>query len=63
MCGLWLLNLLVCLSIQGLIALSLCGNKIDNVEVVVEEVSKLKNLRALWLNNNPVVENWYECVC
>ncbi|XP_004288983.1 PREDICTED: tubulin--tyrosine ligase-like protein 12 [Fragaria vesca subsp. vesca] len=41
----------------GLIALSLCGNKIDNLEVVVEEVSKLKNLRALWLNNNPVVEN------
>ena len=59
MCGLWLLKLLVCLCIQGLIALSLCGNKIDNVEVVVEEVSKLKNLRALWLNNNPVVENWY----
>ncbi|PQQ09085.1 tubulin--tyrosine ligase-like protein 12 [Prunus yedoensis var. nudiflora] len=41
----------------GLFALSLCGNKLENVEVVVQEVTKLKNLRALWLNNNPVVQN------
>lgn len=50
------------LCIQGLIALSLCGNKIDNVEVVVQEVTKFKNLRALWLNNNPVVQNRYVCM-
>ncbi|CAL2274533.1 unnamed protein product [Prunus armeniaca] len=41
----------------GLFALSLCGNKLENVEVVVQEVTKFKNLRALWLNNNPVVQN------
>lgn len=50
------------LCIQGLIALSLCGNKIDNVEAVVQEVIKFKNLRALWLNNNPVVQNRYVCM-
>ncbi|XP_050377119.1 uncharacterized protein LOC126794441 [Argentina anserina] len=52
-----LLSLDLCAKCPGLVALSLCGNKIDNLEVVVEEVSKLRNLRALWLNNNPVVEN------
>ncbi|CAL9027559.1 unnamed protein product [Prunus brigantina] len=41
----------------GLFALSLCGNKLENVGVVVPEITKLKNLRALWLNNNPVVQN------
>lgn len=44
---------------QGLLALSLCGNKLENVDVVVQEVTKFKDLRALWLNNNPVVEKWY----
>ncbi|PON41304.1 Tubulin--tyrosine ligase-like protein [Parasponia andersonii] len=41
--------------IPGLLALSLCGNKIENVEVVVQEVTKFKDLKALWLNNNPVL--------
>lgn len=40
-----------------LLALSLCGNKLENVEVVAREVTKFGNLRALWLNNNPVVKN------
>lgn len=44
---------------QSLLALSLCGNKLENVDVVVQEVTKFKDLRALWLNNNTVVEKWY----
>ncbi|GLT68020.1 hypothetical protein SLA2020_402840 [Shorea laevis] len=40
-----------------LLALSLCGNKLENVEMVAREVTKFGNLRALWLNNNPVVQN------
>ncbi|XP_017630746.1 uncharacterized protein LOC108473591 [Gossypium arboreum] len=39
-----------------LLALSLCGNKLENQEKLVEEVTKFKNLKALWLNNNPVLE-------
>ncbi|KAL3532696.1 hypothetical protein ACH5RR_006217 [Cinchona calisaya] len=39
-----------------LLALSLCGNKLENVEVVTKEITQLKHLRALWLNNNPVLE-------
>ncbi|XP_015889057.3 uncharacterized protein LOC107423918 [Ziziphus jujuba] len=41
----------------GLLALSLCENKLENIDVVVQEVTKFKELRALWLNNNPVVRN------
>lgn len=41
---------------QNLLALSLLGNKIKMVETVLEELSKLKDLRALWLNDNPVLE-------
>lgn len=40
----------------NLISLSLLGNKITNLETILEEVSKLKDLRALWLNDNPVLE-------
>lgn len=39
----------------GLIALSLYGNKIRNVETILDEISKLKHLKALWLNDNHVV--------
>ncbi|KAI5674266.1 hypothetical protein M9H77_14630 [Catharanthus roseus] len=41
----------------NLIALSLCDNKLKNVEVVAKQISQLKHLRALWLNNNTVIEN------
>lgn len=44
-----------------MLALSLCGNKLGSAEIVVQEVTKFKNLRALWLNNNPVLKNWYAC--
>uniref|UniRef100_A0A2P2LZM1 Uncharacterized protein MANES_03G040400 n=1 Tax=Rhizophora mucronata TaxID=61149 RepID=A0A2P2LZM1_RHIMU len=40
-----------------LVALSLLGNKLENVETVVQEITKFKSLKALWLNNNPVLEN------
>ncbi|KAM7274477.1 hypothetical protein ACFE04_016343 [Oxalis oulophora] len=39
-----------------LVALSLRGNKLENEEIVVQQVTKLKNLKALWLNDNPVLK-------
>lgn len=41
----------------NLLALSLCGNNLRDVEVVSKEVTRLKNLKALWLNNNPILEH------
>ncbi|KAG9151062.1 hypothetical protein Leryth_002641 [Lithospermum erythrorhizon] len=41
----------------NLLALSLYGNKLEDVEVVSKEITQLKNLRALWLNDNPIVKN------
>ncbi|KAK9099521.1 hypothetical protein Syun_026566 [Stephania yunnanensis] len=41
----------------NLVALSLCGNNLQNPEAVLQEVTKLKSLRALWLNENPVLKN------
>ncbi|GAB4838042.1 hypothetical protein Ancab_027570 [Ancistrocladus abbreviatus] len=53
--------LLLSLDLPGrfpnLIALSLCGNNIKNVETLLDEITKLRNLRALWLNDNPVVSS------
>uniref|UniRef100_A0A803MG33 Tubulin--tyrosine ligase-like protein 12 SET-like domain-containing protein n=1 Tax=Chenopodium quinoa TaxID=63459 RepID=A0A803MG33_CHEQI len=45
------------LYLSNLVALSLLGNKIEKLETVLEEISKLKNLRALWLNDNHVLKN------
>lgn len=39
-----------------LVALSLCGNKLENEERVIQEMTKFKHLRALWLNGNPIVK-------
>ncbi|MED6135685.1 hypothetical protein PIB30_049024 [Stylosanthes scabra] len=39
-----------------LVALSLLGNKLNRVETIVQEVSKFKQLKGLWLNNNPVLK-------
>ncbi|PHT99150.1 hypothetical protein BC332_31906 [Capsicum chinense] len=41
----------------NLLALSLCNNNLRDVEVVSKEVARLKNLKALWLNNNPILEH------
>ncbi|KAI3746787.1 hypothetical protein L6452_09227 [Arctium lappa] len=27
-------------------------------ETITKEIVKFKHLRALWLNNNPILENW-----
>ncbi|KAJ9547926.1 hypothetical protein OSB04_020469 [Centaurea solstitialis] len=40
-----------------LIALSLCDNKLKVAETITKEIVKFKHLRALWLNNNPILEN------
>eukprot|EP01018_Ginkgo_biloba_P004957 Gb_30069 [translate_table: standard] len=39
---------------QNLVGLDLWGNKLGTVEAVVQTVSQFGNLRALWLNENPV---------
>lgn len=41
----------------NLLALSLCGNNLRDVEVVSKEVTQLNNVKALWLNNNPIFEH------
>ncbi|KAL6965791.1 hypothetical protein U1Q18_036852 [Sarracenia purpurea var. burkii] len=41
----------------NLLALSLCGNKLEKMETVMQEIIKLKHLKALWLNNNPILQN------
>ncbi|XP_023771281.1 uncharacterized protein LOC111919948 isoform X1 [Lactuca sativa] len=41
-----------------LIALSLCNNKIKFTETITKEIVKFKHLRALWLNNNPIMQNF-----
>ncbi|KAH0653127.1 hypothetical protein KY290_031414 [Solanum tuberosum] len=41
----------------NLLALSLCGNNLRDAEVVSKEVTRLNNLKALWLNNNPFLEH------
>ncbi|KAI9191719.1 hypothetical protein LWI28_012507 [Acer negundo] len=51
-----LLSLSLSSKFPDLQVLSLCGNKLENVDIVVQEVTKFKNLRALWLNNNPVLK-------
>ncbi|KAK2645229.1 hypothetical protein Ddye_020424 [Dipteronia dyeriana] len=51
-----LLSLSLSSKFPDLQALSLCGNKLENADIVVQEVTKFKNLRALWLNNNSVLK-------
>lgn len=46
---------------QDLIALSLCLNKLKDWERLMPEIAKFKDLRALWLNDNPISENWLVC--
>nr|GMC58963.1 tubulin--tyrosine ligase-like protein 12 [Ipomoea batatas] len=47
----------------SLLALSLCGNNLKNIETVVREVTQLKSLKALWLNDNPILkENGDGCM-
>ncbi|XP_073317315.1 uncharacterized protein [Primulina huaijiensis] len=39
-----------------LIALSLCNNKLKDLEISVKVISQFKHLRALWLNHNPILK-------
>ncbi|KAF3620360.1 hypothetical protein T459_19654 [Capsicum annuum] len=41
----------------NLLALSLCNNNLWDAEAVSKEVIRLKNLKALCLNNNPILEH------
>lgn len=41
----------------NLVALNLWGNKLQDVETVVREVTKCRRLKALWLNENPVLQS------
>ncbi|KAK9697343.1 hypothetical protein RND81_08G031300 [Saponaria officinalis] len=52
-----LLSLALPTRCPNLVALSLLGNKINKMDTVLEEISKLKHLRALWINDNPCLEN------
>ncbi|KAL1214586.1 hypothetical protein V5N11_007481 [Cardamine amara subsp. amara] len=47
---------------QDLVALSLIGNKIESADAVIQEVMKFKNLKALWLNDNPVLQKSERCM-
>ncbi|OIV97356.1 hypothetical protein TanjilG_07108 [Lupinus angustifolius] len=40
-----------------LLALSLYGNKLNILEMIVQEVIKFKHLKGLWVNNNPALAN------
>ena len=48
-----------------LVTLSLWGNEINSLEETVDLLKTLPNLKALWLNNNPVTENkdFYSEIC
>ncbi|XP_039144964.1 tubulin--tyrosine ligase-like protein 12 [Dioscorea cayenensis subsp. rotundata] len=41
----------------NLVALNLWGNKLQNAETILLEIAKCRNLKALWLNENPVLKN------
>ncbi|KAG6515417.1 hypothetical protein ZIOFF_025829 [Zingiber officinale] len=41
----------------NLVALNLWSNKLQDSENVIQEVTKCRNLKAIWLNDNPVVRN------
>ncbi|KAJ3673647.1 hypothetical protein LUZ60_005639 [Juncus effusus] len=46
----------------NLVALNLWGNKLQDSETVLKEISKCKNLKALWLNENPALQNKEESI-
>ncbi|XP_059634731.1 uncharacterized protein LOC132277042 [Cornus florida] len=42
---------------QNLLALSVRGNNLKDVEGVTQEITKLKQLKAVWLNDNPILQS------
>ncbi|XP_030538413.1 tubulin--tyrosine ligase-like protein 12 isoform X1 [Rhodamnia argentea] len=57
-----LLSLDLSAKFPDLLALSLCGNRLESADIIFQEVTKFKHLKALWLNNNPVVEKCDGCL-
>lgn len=41
----------------NLVGLNLWGNKLRSMETVLQEVTKCRRLKAVWLNENPVLQN------
>lgn len=41
----------------NMIALNLWGNKLQNADLVLQKLRECRNLRAIWLNENPVLES------
>ncbi|CAA3019984.1 tubulin--tyrosine ligase 12 [Olea europaea subsp. europaea] len=54
-------DMLECLDLPSkfphLVALSLCDNKLKDTETAIKILTQFKHLRALWLNNNPILKN------
>ncbi|KAM3315688.1 hypothetical protein ACQJBY_034052 [Aegilops geniculata] len=42
----------------NLVALNLWGNKLQDPEKVMREIGKCGRLKALWLNENPILNQW-----
>ncbi|XP_078433351.1 tubulin-tyrosine ligase isoform X2 [Wolffia australiana] len=45
----------LCDRFSNLVALNLWGNELRDPEILLQEVGRCKNLKALWLNDNPVL--------
>ncbi|XP_072978596.1 uncharacterized protein [Typha angustifolia] len=52
-----LLSLDLSTRFPNLVALNLWGNKLQDADTVVQEITKCKRLKALWLNENPVLHS------
>lgn len=54
-----LIILLYCAYIyQNLVALNLWGNKLEDAETIIQEVTKCRRLKAIWLNDNRALRDW-----
>ncbi|RWW15606.1 hypothetical protein GW17_00020536 [Ensete ventricosum] len=43
----------------NLVALNLWGNKLKDAETIIQEVTKCRRLKAIWLNDNSALRDWY----
>ncbi|WOL02637.1 tubulin--tyrosine ligase-like protein 12 [Canna indica] len=46
----------------NLVALNLWGNKLHDAEIIIREVTKCRRLKAIWLNDNPALQNCGESI-
>ncbi|URE49172.1 tubulin--tyrosine ligase-like protein [Musa troglodytarum] len=42
----------------NLVALNLWGNKLEDAETIIQEVTKCRRLKAIWLNDNRALRDW-----